>query len=343
MVIRGARGYRMDRPGAVLLARACRHGGNGRQRGHQLAEGVDPRLDHPQYRPDGIIPGRHIVVVVTRVEPDFIAAADALHGYEGIPGTAFAGVADHRHRARDCSRAGDRCRARAWRGHHRRAFLAREIKDRVAADKQIAIGTHGKPGRLAKVYRIHGFDHTGRRQPCHPSVRAGSIARAVYFRNRDIEPLGQRIPSRLLGAVGRVKAMRGIKDRLGCDSELAGRRHIDHGAKWRIVGVVDYQEQPVLWIERQLIRAELAARVHRADRLDEADVGIDRDHAAGAVGSEDAGIGSNDAVGARGRGLACVSGKSEGRAANLAEQRVRGAGKVAGGVDDVEIRVGAVS
>src|SRR6202035_3142746 len=92
--------------------------------------------------------------------------------------------------------------------NHRRALLARVIKDRVAADKQIPVRTDGEPGRLAIVDRVDRFYDPARSDPRDRSGDAGPVSRAVDFRERDIEPLGHGLPHRLLDAVCILMATR---------------------------------------------------------------------------------------------------------------------------------------
>src|SRR6516165_6049037 len=84
MVVRGTRGYRVRGSGGVHKSRRTRKPirRDRGQRRHQLAQRVDDRPYDAEYRADWIVAGGHVVVPVTRVVPDFVAATDARHRYK---------------------------------------------------------------------------------------------------------------------------------------------------------------------------------------------------------------------------------------------------------------------
>ncbi len=208
MVVEGTRGDRVHRPGG-------RHPGHRRLRRqgrHHLGQGVRYRGDDAEYGALRVISGGDVVVAVARVEPDFVAAAGALHRYEGAirGGAAPARVTDRRLRNRLCGArryAFGKRPIRVRGGGHRGALLAIEAEDRIAADQQIAVRTGGQPGGLAIVDREDRSDGPSGADLDDRSGDAGPVSRAVYFRKRDIEGSGDRLKCRLLGAVGRVDAV----------------------------------------------------------------------------------------------------------------------------------------
>src|SRR6202035_60782 len=151
MVVRGTCGYRVHGPGAVHT----RDRRDGRERRHELGQrvrrGARPRGDDAEDRPNRIISSGYVIISIAGVEPDFVASADARHCYEGIPGAAPSGIADHRLRDGNSvttrhRRAGGRS---SWigRGYDGCALMRGirligvVVKNRVAANEQIPIWT----------------------------------------------------------------------------------------------------------------------------------------------------------------------------------------------------------
>src|SRR5881628_4275134 len=144
------------------------------------------------------------------------------------------------------------------------------------------------------------FNHFRRRIDAYnPSV----LDSWTDSRDGEIKLLGAWIPYRLFGAVGRGHAVGQVKGdsirpgacRLGEYASL--RVEVDERTERRLVGVVDRQDQRILWVDRQLVRTVGRAGVgldaidKRQSRL------VERNHTTGGVSYKKAVCRGHDALG----------------------------------------------
>ena len=283
------------------------------KRRHQLIQAVAKRVDHAEHA--GTL-GRSreggaqrapaaggVVVTVASVEPDFVPSTHAKHGRFDDAGFR---VEDHVPRV-----CGNILR--------RIPYIARRIENRIAADKQILIGTESETGRAAII--DHGrYLERGRVRidPIDRSCRARGRRRSGYRWDREIEPAVVRVPHGLFGSTGGGSESNPLPDSSGRLIDA------DEGSKRHRIRVVDHQEQPELRGVRQFI-GPVGIIGRRNDvspwcNLPGPQVNID--HPASTVSHEEPGECGYDSVGTA--TIAAAGGSTDGSGHDSGERRANG-------------------